>query len=322
MLLNEAAYLPMPLASERARDLGVEIALPFGFDAWFQRCTDRDAKLRPKDATAAWAELEPLLTGASGSVVVRPISTDPGVAPADVSTDVFLAQRASIERSEGDLPQAATVPVSSAGGREAGEPASAPTQPSPAAGRSGAAPGEPPVATAPPAGLPRRRWPAYAAAAAISTSLVGWLALSDGPTAQPELARVDSAPAPSGDGLLLATSASALGPGSKTPPEAPEGTSSLADAAAVGTYGEAPKSSTVATRRSNTRATPAAPPKTTSTAQPTPASKKTKKEPTKPSPQQQAPMQKSMDEPAPLPPSFGNAPDAAPSGERAPSPRK
>ncbi|NUP07385.1 MAG: SUMF1/EgtB/PvdO family nonheme iron enzyme [Polyangiaceae bacterium] len=59
-LLREVCVDPIPRASERARELGVEGALPIGFDSWFARCVDRDIDNRFPDAGAcvrAFAEL-------------------------------------------------------------------------------------------------------------------------------------------------------------------------------------------------------------------------------------------------------------------------
>jgi serine/threonine-protein kinase len=70
-------------ASERIAALGNAIALPVGFDAWFERAVNRDPARRFQGAAEAWDALEPLLTepGPSSakartperaSVVVRP----------------------------------------------------------------------------------------------------------------------------------------------------------------------------------------------------------------------------------------------------------
>jgi serine/threonine protein kinase len=54
-LLAEVLVLPLPRASERAREVGFEGELPDGFDAWFERCTARDPSARPPNAEAAFA---------------------------------------------------------------------------------------------------------------------------------------------------------------------------------------------------------------------------------------------------------------------------
>jgi hypothetical protein len=191
MLLNEAAYLPMPAASERAGELGSEVTLPAGFDAWFQRCTDRDAKLRPGDASLAWSELEPLLSGGSGTVVVRPAASDL-TSSGDVPTDVFLAERAALERSDGQLPEAATVPAPL---EEPAPAVEAPTKPSaaatePAASRAGAERAAVDAAAERP--VSRRRWAALAAGVA-ATGAIGWLVFSEPTPPPPAMARVDQA---------------------------------------------------------------------------------------------------------------------------------
>lgn len=60
-LLAELLHHPIPPPGERLAQLGVEGALPPGFDAWFLRCLSRDPAQRPPDAAAAWRELAPLL---------------------------------------------------------------------------------------------------------------------------------------------------------------------------------------------------------------------------------------------------------------------
>jgi formylglycine-generating enzyme required for sulfatase activity len=60
MLLREMCINDIPFAGERARELGLEITLPHGFDAWFARCVNRDIDARfPEagEAVRAFAEL-------------------------------------------------------------------------------------------------------------------------------------------------------------------------------------------------------------------------------------------------------------------------
>ena len=52
-LLREIGIEPMPPASERARELGVTVSLPGGFDDWFARCVHRDIDARFPEAGAA-----------------------------------------------------------------------------------------------------------------------------------------------------------------------------------------------------------------------------------------------------------------------------
>jgi eukaryotic-like serine/threonine-protein kinase len=66
-------------ATQRAAELGVDAALPPGFDAWFERAVQRDPERRFRDAGQAWRGLEPLLSAGAAravsgrpSVVVRP----------------------------------------------------------------------------------------------------------------------------------------------------------------------------------------------------------------------------------------------------------
>jgi len=76
-------------AGERCHQLGLEVTLPPGFDAWFNRTVNRDAKERFPDAAEAWRALEPLLDAAAA-----------GVAPAAVP--VAAAARAAEQAARGE----------------------------------------------------------------------------------------------------------------------------------------------------------------------------------------------------------------------------
>jgi eukaryotic-like serine/threonine-protein kinase len=60
-LFAEILTLPLVPASQRARELGVRVALPPAFDRWFTRCVNRDPGQRFESAGAAAAELSRLL---------------------------------------------------------------------------------------------------------------------------------------------------------------------------------------------------------------------------------------------------------------------
>lgn len=62
MLLRQICIDPIPFAGERARELGVQVALPPGFDAWFARCVNRDIDARFQDAGAAVRAFSELVT--------------------------------------------------------------------------------------------------------------------------------------------------------------------------------------------------------------------------------------------------------------------
>jgi len=62
-VLRELLLDPIPAASERARELGVEDRLPPGFDAWFARCLMREPNDRYSDATDAYEALRAELAG-------------------------------------------------------------------------------------------------------------------------------------------------------------------------------------------------------------------------------------------------------------------
>jgi formylglycine-generating enzyme required for sulfatase activity/tRNA A-37 threonylcarbamoyl transferase component Bud32 len=62
VLLREIVLNPIPFASVRARELGVEALLPTGFDAWFARCVNHKIEARfPEagEAVRAFAEIVP-----------------------------------------------------------------------------------------------------------------------------------------------------------------------------------------------------------------------------------------------------------------------
>jgi len=88
MLVNEVSSLPIPAASERARELGVEDRLPRDFDSWFARCVMRDPASRFRDATAARAALEPLL-GRGTATETWSIDEDPNDRAPVVRTELM-----------------------------------------------------------------------------------------------------------------------------------------------------------------------------------------------------------------------------------------
>lgn len=81
--------------SLRSRELGLQIDLPPGFDAWFERAVNRDPGARFASAAEAWAALEPLLS--EPRVVpmpseprVVPVATKPSDRPAPVARSGVL----------------------------------------------------------------------------------------------------------------------------------------------------------------------------------------------------------------------------------------
>lgn len=66
-------------ATERAAELGLDAALPPGFDAWFARAVQRDPEQRFRDAAEAWRDLRPLLGVSTPSAAsARPSVVVPG----------------------------------------------------------------------------------------------------------------------------------------------------------------------------------------------------------------------------------------------------
>jgi len=78
-LLGELLMLPLPSASARAAELGVDGRIPGAFDEWFARCLSRDAAARFADASAAVPPLVALLQRAASAPVVAPAPTRPDV---------------------------------------------------------------------------------------------------------------------------------------------------------------------------------------------------------------------------------------------------
>jgi serine/threonine protein kinase len=60
-VFQEILREPLPPALVRAREYGVESALPGGFDAWFRRCVNRDLEQRFRDADEVWIGLQKVL---------------------------------------------------------------------------------------------------------------------------------------------------------------------------------------------------------------------------------------------------------------------
>jgi serine/threonine protein kinase len=63
-LFNELHVLPIVAASQRARELGENVELGSGFDAWFARCVHRDPTQRYPSASLAAQDLALALSGA------------------------------------------------------------------------------------------------------------------------------------------------------------------------------------------------------------------------------------------------------------------
>ena len=70
---------PIPLASERCRQLGIP-ELGAAFDRWFERAVQRDPAKRFPNAKAAWSALEAVLEGQPAKVVAGPAAVSPMVA--------------------------------------------------------------------------------------------------------------------------------------------------------------------------------------------------------------------------------------------------
>ncbi len=67
---------PLPGASERARAVGCERALPEGFDAWFSRCVTRDPRRRFRNGDELAAALRDVKPRAANAIVTRQSSPE------------------------------------------------------------------------------------------------------------------------------------------------------------------------------------------------------------------------------------------------------
>ena len=68
-VMKEMLFDPIDPPSMRAEALGLAATIPAGFDAWFSRCVHRDPAARYASASAAFAELDPVLAASSDTDV-------------------------------------------------------------------------------------------------------------------------------------------------------------------------------------------------------------------------------------------------------------
>jgi serine/threonine protein kinase len=77
-LLREIIFEPLPTATWRARDIGVNVELPPGFDEWFVRCVQRDPAHRFANGSECSAAFESVFSpenvGIQATVLGDPIS--------------------------------------------------------------------------------------------------------------------------------------------------------------------------------------------------------------------------------------------------------
>ncbi len=121
-LMREILFEPIDAPSVRAVELGIDVPLPVGFDAWFSRCVDRDATRRFSMANEAWLALVPVL-GAE----VKPPAHLASLAMADGGSSHRrkLEVDATAPIGANHVEMAATKPVSGLSGMEATVDASA-----------------------------------------------------------------------------------------------------------------------------------------------------------------------------------------------------
>lgn len=90
-LLREIVLDPIPRASDRARDQGLEDRLPAGFDAWFERCVEREPERRFADAATMWRAMGALFGARS-------------ITNRDALAETFVAPSASASTSTSGIP--------------------------------------------------------------------------------------------------------------------------------------------------------------------------------------------------------------------------
>ncbi len=89
-IMREICLDPLVPASERAKALGCERAIPDGFDGWFARCVAREVTERFVSFGAAVGELEPILGGTN-------VASDTALAPTEamVSSKPAISTKAA-----------------------------------------------------------------------------------------------------------------------------------------------------------------------------------------------------------------------------------
>jgi TonB family protein len=99
-VLREVVLEPLPSATERARELGAEAALPDGFDDWFARAVAREPKQRFADASEASRALQGILGGDN--------SADALAATQAVGDDLAHAPTLALGASQSELARGLT----------------------------------------------------------------------------------------------------------------------------------------------------------------------------------------------------------------------
>lgn len=111
-LMREILFEHVDAPSVRAVELGIDVPLPVGFDAWFLQCLDRDAARRFPTAKEAWESLVPVL----GAEVREPARL---AALARASGDATDRVRLEMEATAPVSEMAPTVPAPGLSGMEA-----------------------------------------------------------------------------------------------------------------------------------------------------------------------------------------------------------
>ena len=109
VLLREILLDPIPLASQRAREVGRAESIPAGFDAWLARCLERDPALRFRDASELYRNLVAVLAPGNGAPVARPVARIVAE-PAPVAGTVLDTGTPLSSARSAELPAAAARP--------------------------------------------------------------------------------------------------------------------------------------------------------------------------------------------------------------------
>jgi tRNA A-37 threonylcarbamoyl transferase component Bud32 len=121
-LMREILFEPIDPASVRAVELGIDVPLPMGLDAWFAKCIDRDPLRRFPTAKEAWEALAPVL----GADVKPPAQLAALAMAQGNATDRARFEAAATMPVAGQAELAATVPAASLSGPEVNAESAAP----------------------------------------------------------------------------------------------------------------------------------------------------------------------------------------------------
>lgn len=94
-IMREICVDDLVPASERAKALGCERAIPDGFDPWFARCVTRDVKARFDSFGAAVGQLEGMLEGKDGGATADALATTEAIVSSKPASSKPISVKAS-----------------------------------------------------------------------------------------------------------------------------------------------------------------------------------------------------------------------------------